>query len=340
MFKNNDKYFGLGLIFNILKWLVYSWFLTHFLAFFGIFFAVSYPVWWLFIPDRTICFSCRVLKAGEYCRLCHRTKNNGDGIFPKTILSSVGNGSLILIFSLISLGVVYLESQLLFKLGFPPTPKTVSFVIPNKGQYRIGEIFPVKINITGIKTPINSVQADLGFDSSKVSVQDISTEGSFANIFIQKELNNNNGYARLTGGLPSPGFFADHGFFGTAYFKALTPGVVKIEFLPTSMVLANDKKGTNVLKDFASVSYLILPEEISKEEYELQKEISLNSSVLGENSENTQIKFYEENRVLGDQAEKEIQIAKKFNLFRLILNGFEKIDRFILDIWGKIINIF
>lgn len=240
-----------------------------------------------------------------------------------------------MVFTLISLGLVFLEGQVLFKLGFPPTPKTVSFVVPPKGQYRLGEIFPMKIEIAGIKVPINAVQADLGFDPGKLEVVDISTDDSFANIFIQKEINNEGGYARLTGGLPNPGFFADKGVFGTAFFKGKNPGVAKIEFLPSSMVLANDSKGTNVLKDLSAVSYLILPEKISKEEEEMQKMITLKSSVLGESVENTQMKFYEEGSVLGAKAEEEIQKKRKFSLTRGFLESLEKVDRFILTIYEK-----
>jgi hypothetical protein len=333
----------LGLTTTVLIWVIASWFIIHFLAIFGTFLAVTYPLWWFLIPKQTVCLFCRAkinVNKQDYCPLCRREINKNETVSPKNFSSAVFNGGLILLFSIVSIGLVFGESRLLFKLGFPPTPKTVSFLIPTKGQYRLGEIFPMKIEIAGIKTPINAVQADLGFDSTKLEIEDISTEDSFADIFIQKELNNEGGYARLTGGLPNPGFFSDKGVFGTAFFKGKTPGVVKIEFLPSSMVLANDGKGTNVLKDLASVSYLILPEKISDEEEEMQKQISLQSAVLGETTENTQIKFYDDNKVLGTQVSQEIQKEKKFSLFKVIFSGLEKIDRFVLELWGKAFGIF
>lgn len=247
---------------------------------------------------------------------------------------------LILAISLMCAGFVFIESRVLFKMGFPPTPKTVSFVIPPKGQYRLDEIFPMEIDIVGIKVPINAVQADISFDPRKLEVIDVLTEDSFANIFIQKEINNEVGYARLTGGLPNPGFFADHGIFGTILFRGKSPGVVKIDFLPSSMVLANDGKGTNVLKDLASVSYLILPERISKEEAELQKTISMKPVVLGASNDGAQMKFYEEKRVLGTVTEQEIQKEQKFSLTRFLLNGLYKINAFTLSLWEKIGNSF
>lgn len=316
-----------------------SWILVHILAIFGIFLAIAYPVWWLFAPQQTVCFLCRAGINGVKCPFCRRVINKNQGVFPSSLSSVILNGVLVLIFSLVSVGIVYAEGKLLFKLGFPPTPKTVSFIIPSRGQYRLGELISLKIEITGIKTPINAVQADVSFDPIHLEVENISTEDSFANIFIQKEINNESGYFRLTGGLPNPGFFSDHGLFGTVFLKTKTPGVAKIEFLPSSMVLANDGRGTNVLKDLASASYLILPEKISREEEEMQKDVIL-GTVLGEKSKETQMKFYEDTNVLGVKVEQEIKEGKESNVFKVFLSGLEKFDRFILEQWGRVFKFF
>ncbi|MFH0943001.1 MAG: cohesin domain-containing protein [Candidatus Beckwithbacteria bacterium] len=325
----------IGIVF---VWVVLSWILIHIMSVLGIFLAIAYPIWWLFFPNQTVCFLCRTKKEGEYCPFCKEILTKEEGILPKTLLSAVDNGLLILAFSLVSLGLVFGESKILYNMGFPPTPKTVSFIIPTKGQYRLGEIFPMKIEIAGIKTPINAVQADLGFDPAKLEALDISTEESFANVFIQKEINNEGGYARLTGGLPNPGYFSEKGVFGTVLFKGKAPGLVKIGFLPTSMVLANDSRGTNVLKELSSVSYLILAEKISPEEEKMQEQIHLQTVVLGESTDNTQIKFFEENQVLGAKVGQEIQAEKKFNLFKVVFDILEKIDRFLLERYYKLIE--
>jgi hypothetical protein len=192
----------------------------------------------------------------------------------------------------------------------------------------------MKIEIAGIQKPINAVQADIGFQPEKLEVVDVSTQDSFANIFIQKEINNQSGYTRLTGGLPNPGFFADSGLFGTVYFKGKSPGIVQIEFLPSSMVLANDGRGTNALKDLASVSYLILPERITEEEEELQKTITLGSAVLGEQTQDTQLKFYEEKEILGSQIGEEIE-EKRSGIGQIFLTSLEKLDSLIINFWSK-----
>lgn len=330
-------------ILAILLYIIGSWLLVHILAVFGIFIAIAYPLWWFIMPKQTVCLFCRAkvnVNTEDYCPLCHRKINKDETIAPKSFRSAVLNGMLILFFSIISMTLVFGESRILFKLGFPPTPKTVSFIIPTKGQYRLGEVFPMKIEIAGIKTPINAVQADLGFDSSKIEVVYISTQDSFANIFVQKEINNDAGYSRLTGGLPNPGFFSDKGVLGTVFFKGKSPGVVKIEFLPSSMVLANDGKGTNVLKGLASVSYLILPETITPEEEEMQKSIILQSAVLGESTDNTQIKFYEETNILGASTEREIKNKQQLNPLKTTLDILEIVDRFTLSQWGKVFSFF
>ena len=329
---------GLGLILKIISFLVASWLLVHFLSFFGVFLVIAYPIWWLFFPKKTICFYCRVKGEGEFCPFCRKRIDKTNGIFPENLRSAVFNGGLILIFSLISIGFVFMESRVLNLLGFPPTPKTVSFVIPATGQYRLGEVFPMKIEITGIKKPINTVQADISFDPKILEITEISTNDSFANIFVQKEINNQVGFARLSGGLPNPGFSGEKGIFGTFYFKGKSPGVVKVDFSSSSKVLANDGRGSNTLKDLASVNYLILPEEISETEKEEQETI-LQPGVLGEFSgEETQMEFYEEEKILGAQIDQEIEKEKKFNLGKILPELLERADRAILFFWGKIFS--
>ncbi len=247
-----------------------SWVLVHVMSIFGWFVAVGYLTW---------------------CCLLSKKRFSWQKI--------AGHVTLIVLVSLLSGGLVYGETKALEQLGISLTKKTVEFVIPNEGQYRLGEIFPMKIEITGVTKPINAVQADIGFNPAHLEVVAISTDESFANIFIQKEINNDGGYARLTGGLPSPGWFSDRGTFGTVLFKAKAPGLTEVKFLPSSLILANDGKGTNVIKDLSSSSYLILPDKISKQEEERQKELLADGhQVLGEATQ-MQLEFYEPESVLG-----------------------------------------
>jgi len=327
---------GIINFFKIIGFLIFSWILIHFFAVFGPFVAVSYPIWWFFVPKKTFCLFCRIKKEGEICPFCHQVKKENEGNYPKNFRSIFLNSFLVLFFSIASFGLVFVEGRVLFKLGFPSTPKTVSFIIPSKGQFRLGENFPMKIDVAGIKTPINAIQADITFDPEQVEVIDINTADSFANIFIQKEINNEAGYARLSGGLPNPGFYGDHGIFGTVYFRGKVPGLTQVKFLPSSLVLANDGRGTNILKDLATASYLILPEKITEEEQE-QQEVSL-QTFLNEKTSQTQLRLYQEQRVLGSTMGLEFQKGKVTVIWQTLYNFFEKIDRFILSFWEKIFS--
>lgn len=332
----------LKILFGTIFIILISWVMLHLLALFGVFLAIAYPLWWLLVPRTTLCLGCNTQPDKSLCLLC-RTPVNKSDLSPKNFASSVKNALVILVISLLSLSVVYAESRLLNYLGIPAAEKTVSFTIPPKGQYKLGEIFPLKLEIRGIKTPINAIQTDLSFDPRKLQVSDISTLDSFANIFIQKEINNDNGYARLTGGLPNPGFFSDRGLFATVYLQGKEPGLTTLEFLPTSMVLANDGKGSNVLKEYATISYLILPETISAKEAE-QQTVFFNTSILGASTRADQMTFYADPAVLGASAKAissedlaQLREKSQANPFLLVL---EKINHLILTFWSKIFSLF
>lgn len=318
----SNLFSALGIVLVIAILLVISWVLVHLLAAFGIFMAVAYPL--LVYPGWQ-----------SFVTLPASVQN----MLPKTFGAALKGSLFLLVMTVISGVIVFGESQLLSRLGFPPTPKTVSFVIPQKRQYRLGEIFPMKVEITGIKVPINAVQADLSYAPEKLEVLDVSTDGSFASIFVQKEINNDTGYIRLTGGLPNPGFFSDHGTFGTVYFKGKSPGTVQIEYLPTSMVLANDGRGTNVLKDLSAVSYLILPEKMTQEEIDVQNN-TFRSVVLGENSQNTMMTFYDESSVLGTETAKKMPETIKPDFLSTFEDLLSQVDKMILDGWSKVFGLF
>lgn len=316
---------------------IVAWISVHILAFFGLFLAVTYILWWILFPKHRFCLMCLFKKKGEKCPFCRKDK-----IWVSLILDFF----IILIFSGISVGIIYTEYVVLRHTGVVSTPKTVSFVIPSQGQYRVGEIIPLKIEITGIKRPINSVQADIGFDPNALAVVDISTQDSFANIFIQKEINNNGGWARLTGGLPNPGFSADHGVFGIVYFKSKTAGLTTVRFLSSSMVLANDGVGSNVLMDFPTTSYLIVPEEITPTEAENQIKLLSKSPppVLGAESsqglpQGTQLRFFGDTNpnVLGMESVATPQ--PQSSIFEKGLDWIGSLDSMVISAWQQVLHI-
>ncbi len=329
----------IGLIFNYIALIFLSWVFIHLMAGLGIFFAFFYLILWFFIPERIPDF---------LSHLYAREETETFRAFPKNFLSVLGNFFLILFVSILSMGLVWAEGRLLLNtnlLSWPFPQKTAYFSIPPKGQYRLGEIFPMKIDLAGLKKPINAVQVDVGFNPNRLEIAEISTQDSFAKVFIQKEIENDAGYARLTGGIYNPGYTGEQGHFATFYFKGISPGLAKVEFLPTSLVLANDGKGTNLLKNLSSTSFLILPEKISQEEQK-QQQVMFEAKVLGETEEKSQLVFYEEGSVLGkeisdtDSESLKKQVEGENRLANKILWAIKSFDEFILSFWRKMFNLF
>lgn len=271
---------------------VLSWIFVHVFAILGVFLAVAYPIWWIIFPKLTPCIFCRTTPLGEKCKTCGEVVTMQNRA-PTNFKSVTINFLTILLISGVSILTVYGESIALEKFGIQLEEPKVEFVIQDKQQYKIGEIFPIDLNIDSNEVYINAVQADIAFDTDKVEIVKLSLEESFAEIFIQKEINNENGYLRITGGLPSPGFNGDNGHFATVYFQSKEAGIFEIQFLPSSLVLENDGNGTNVLKSYPRTSYLIKPEYVTDTERELQSTIlSLNNEVLGVESTQNQMLFF------------------------------------------------
>lgn len=335
----------LGAAVKVIIYVLVSWVLVHVLAVFGLFIAVTYPIWWLLAPSLSVCFTCRSKGEGEYCNLCRSSIEKSRGYHPKNFRSAAINTSNIFLVTIISLVVIYGEYTLLKTAGVltNETERTVSFVIPSKGQFKIGEIFPVKIEISGIEIPINAVQADLGFNPDKVEVVDVSIKESFAKVFIQKQINNEIGYVRLTGGLQSPGFAEKAGTLGTVFFRAKESGLVQMKFLTTSLVLANDGVGTNVIKDYPEANYLVINERLSRDEIELQESL-LSTNVLGVDEEDDDkiIFFNNDESVLGatDSIEDGSLEESNDNGADFLLNIIKEIDYFILTMYEVILSFF
>jgi len=302
-----------------------SWIMIHLLAVFGIFLSLAYLVSWFFFPKH-VPDLVRQIKTGL----------DSDLVSPRSLKNALVSSFIVLVISLLSIGLVYLEGRVFFHFNLISTPKTVRFVIPPKKQYRLGEIFPMKIELTDMKTAVNAVQVDIGYPIDRLEVVEISTQDSFAEIFIQKEINNQAGYSRLTGGLPNPGYQFERGVFGTIYFKSKQPGLAKVDFLPSSMVLANDGKGSNIIKELGSTSFLVLPEEISEEEREMQTAV-LQEKVLGEQSDSMKLNLYEEGKILGDRLKND----QKFDCRKVCVVPLIKfIDKIIFGFWQEILRIF
>ncbi len=322
------KYPGVKTFFKLIFFIISSWLLIHFFGLFGVFLAIAYPIWWFFVPRQIPCLYCQTHKDQEWCPLCHKTVNKANGTSPESIKSAFLNSFLILLISVLSLGFIFVESQILTRMGVVTTNKTATFEIPAGGERKVGESFPMEINLNDLQTTINAFQADLRFDPTIVEAVEITTKDSFATISVQKEINNELGYIRFSGGLPNPGHKGPEAYVGTVYFKGKSPGVTDVKFLPSSMVLANDGKGTNVLKDFAKASYIIVPAEPD----DIFPDISMVFEDVSNINEAKTMDFTVDGKVLGtaDSINPNV-IEENLSLNPFMLIG--TLDRIILSLW-------
>ena len=245
-------------LFSLIGYIFGSWILVHVMALFGFFLSAAYPIWWLFFPKKVLCIFCRFGQEKGRCRVCKQPVDP-EHMYPKTFLSAGANAAFLSVLTVFFVAIVFVEGFVLGSL-LPDQP-TAYFSIPTKGQYQVGDTVKLVVELKDIRQPINVVQSDISFDPSILELQDIVTANSFASIFIQKEINNELGYARLVGGIPNPGFSGDAGLFAVFEFTALGQGATEVVFLPSSLVLANNGKGTNLLKEYGTTQYLVLPKQ-------------------------------------------------------------------------------
>ncbi len=322
------KYPVIRTFFKLIFFVTIAWLLIHFLGLFGILLAIAYPIWWLFLPRQTLCFYCHTHKNQAHCPLCKKSINKDTGTSPENIKSAVFNSFLILAVSALSLGFIFAESHLLARMGVVSIQKTAILEIPKGGEYKVGESFAVDLNIKDLQTVINAFQVDIKYDSTVVEALDIKTNDSFANIFVQREINNELGYIRFSGGLPNPGHNKPEAHVGTIYFKGIASGVTPIRFLPSSMILANDGNGTNVLKSYTTASYIITPSSPD----DIFPDISHIFQEMPTSSATTQIDFTRDDNVIQKPNALNTQPAKqKTSLNPFYLVG--ALNRFILDLW-------
>lgn len=247
-----------------IKMAISSFFLIHVFGLFGIFVAFAYPLWWFFIPQKALCFFCLHKKLTDPHGTCPVCKREVKTIYDPPLGSVFANMLTIVFLSAASLLVIFTEIAILSQGGINPAAmiygKKASFVIPEKNTYPMGREFYFDINTSASTVPVNVVQADINFDRDLLLVDRIDTSDSFATIFTQKEYSNEEGWIRIIGGLPNPGYLGEYKKFARIYFVPKKVGVGRVEFLKSSRLLANDGKGTNIITEFPTSSIYITEE--------------------------------------------------------------------------------
>lgn len=106
---------------------------------------------------------------------------------------------------------------------------------------------------------INAVGVEINYDPRAAEVLDIITTKSFCyqDLFIQKNIDNENGKVEIACGLPSPGFQERSGIVAELLVQPLKSGELALKFGEGTQVLADDGLGTNVLRLAIDGSYQV-----------------------------------------------------------------------------------
>jgi len=112
----------------------------------------------------------------------------------------------------------------------------------------VGKNFLVEIQLDTQNNYVNAVQSYLIFDSNVLEVVKTDTTNSFCKFYPENVFSNISGYVKLSCGTPYPGFNGTNKVQVIEFYpKAIKNTTLSLS--GESMVLANDGKGTNLLRD-------------------------------------------------------------------------------------------
>ncbi|MEX0931678.1 MAG: cohesin domain-containing protein [Candidatus Paceibacterota bacterium] len=135
---------------------------------------------------------------------------------------------------------------------------------PNIITRGVGENFTVSLRVDGGGDQMNAVEASLSYDSSKLSVVNITKEGSVFTLWTtEPTFSNADGTITFGGGSPTP--FSGNATLAVVTFRPIAEGDAEVQFTQGS-VLAADGKGTDILGTLGSATYTITPEADEPEE--------------------------------------------------------------------------
>lgn len=152
--------------------------------------------------------------------------------------------------------IKYLLFLFAFILPLQGLAATLSLT-PATGTYEQGKTFTASVVVESADAEVNVAQAEIDFDSSTLSVQSISKDGSAFSLWTEEpKFSNTDGTITFGGGSPTP--FTGKKTVLSITFKGLKEGSGAVSFLKDkSSILAADGKGTNALSDTVGATYTI-----------------------------------------------------------------------------------
>jgi len=129
---------------------------------------------------------------------------------------------------------------------------------PSSGTFSVGNTFSVSVFVSSQDQAMNAASGQILFPTDKLEVLSISKTGSIFNLWIREpSFSNELGTVEFEGIVLNPGFTGAAGKIITINFRAKTAGIANLSF-SSGAVLANDSKGTNILKSLESASFSLV----------------------------------------------------------------------------------
>lgn len=118
----------------------------------------------------------------------------------------------------------------------------------------VGQPFSIELRVRTNGQPINAVESIIHFNPAYLEVTNMTTEKSFCSYYPDKSFDTIKGVVHISCGLPNPGFQGDS-VVVHLNMRAKIAGTSSLTIEPASAsVLANDGKGTNILKSVPEIS--------------------------------------------------------------------------------------
>lgn len=126
----------------------------------------------------------------------------------------------------------------------------------------VGETFTATLSVSSTQA-INDIEAAISYPADMLSIQSVSTSGSFLSIWAeQPSYISTPGVVSFNGGVPSPGYTGKKGHVLKIIFSAKSSGNAHIGFL-TGNVYADDGLGTNVISKRNDATASIIPKKVT-----------------------------------------------------------------------------
>lgn len=128
---------------------------------------------------------------------------------------------------------------------------------PTSGSKTVGESFSVGVYVSTPDEAMNAVSGSLSFSTEQLEATSVTTGGSIVGLWVQTPTySNTTGKVTFEGVVFNPGYQGSAGNLFTVTFKSKSAGSANVSF-SSGQVLANDGKGTNILKGLGTATYTI-----------------------------------------------------------------------------------